>query len=45
MNTNTTEKVTDKFYGTEHAAEVKCKDMQRQMDTSNYIYATCVSFK
>jgi hypothetical protein len=45
LNTNTTEKITDKFYGTEHAADVKCKDKQRQMDSSNYIYVTCVSFK
>jgi hypothetical protein len=45
LNTNTTEKVTDKFYATENTAEGKCKDMERQMDTSNYIYVTCVSFK
>lgn len=45
QNTNTTEKITDKFYATEYAAKGKCKDMERQMDSTNYIYVTCVSFK
>ena len=45
LNINNTEKMTDKFYGTEHSADSKCKDLQRMMDSSNYIYVTCVSFK